>query len=178
MRNCIVLIGLPGCGKSTVGRQLAKRLNAAFQDTDAVITDRIGMPIRSFFEQEGEERFREIEHRVLAEFLDGGYQGVLATGGGIVLRDDNRECLRQARSVVYLRASPDDLVRRLRHDRQRPLLQVSDPLKRLRELYAVRDPLYRDVATFVIDTGRPSVSMLANLIATQLELDTASGRAC
>ncbi len=94
----------------------------------------------------------------------------MSTGGGTVLRADNRTNLRNRGKVVYLKSSPDELFRRLRHDTQRPLLQVADPLQRLRDLYSVRDPLYRETAHFVIETGRPSVASLVNMIIMQLEL--------
>ena len=99
-----------------------------------------------------------------------GSQGVVATGGGAVLRETNRTLLRRHFHVVYLRSSPADLFRRLRHDVKRPLLQVTDPLGRLRELYGDRDPLYRETAHDVVETGRPSVAMLVNIIVMQLEL--------
>lgn len=165
----LALVGLPGSGKSTVGRQLAKRIGARFQDSDAVIEARIGMPIRAFFEREGEARFREIETSVLSELAQAG-MGVLSTGGGIVLAADNRLLLRKHTTAIYLRTSAEELHRRLRHDTQRPLLQVKDPLAKLRELYEQRDPLYMEVARFVIDTGRPSVPTLVNMILMQLEL--------
>lgn len=95
---------------------------------------------------------------------------MLATGGGAVLRPANRDVLRERTVALYLRASPEDLIRRLRHDAQRPLLQVADPARRLREMYAVRDPLYRQVAHFVIETGRPPVHSLVQMILMQLEL--------
>ncbi len=95
---------------------------------------------------------------------------VVSTGGGSVLRKENRERLHQRGSVVYLRSTPEEVFRRLRYDRNRPLLQVADPLQRLKDLYAVRDPLYRETAHFVIETGRPSVAMLVNMIVMQLEL--------
>jgi shikimate kinase len=95
---------------------------------------------------------------------------VLSTGGGSVLREANRKALRASGHVVYLRASPEDVFRRLRHDRNRPLLQVGDPVQRLRDLYALRDPLYRETAHFQVETGRPSVATLVNMISMQLEL--------
>lgn len=167
----VSLIGMPGGGKSTVGRQLAKRLGRPFADSDAVIEQRLGEPIRVFFEREGEAAFRALEQDVLAELLDqpAGLL-VLATGGGAVLREPNRQRLRGRSTVLYLRSSVDELSRRLRHDTQRPLLQVPDPLARLRELYFQRDPLYRSTAHFIIETGRPSVAMLVNMILMQLEL--------
>jgi shikimate kinase len=152
----LVLIGLPGSGKSTVGRQLARRLGLGFADTDHVIEQRIGCSIREFFEREGEDAFRDIEEEVIRELAQAG-PGVLATGGGAVLRPANREALRSGAHVIYLRSTPEELFKRLRHDANRPLLQVADPLARLRSLYDERDPLYRETAHFIIETGRPSV---------------------
>ena len=165
----IALVGLPGSGKSTVGRQLSRRFNLLFVDSDARIEQRLGCSIREFFEREGEDRFREVEADEINE-LTQGPDCVLSTGGGSVLRAENRQRLRERCRVVYLRSSPDEVYRRLRHDRNRPLLQVADPLTKLRDLYAERDPLYRETAHFVIETGRPSVAMLVNMIAMQLEL--------
>lgn len=165
----LTLVGLPGSGKSTVGRQLARRLGLAFEDSDHVIEQRLGCSIRDFFEREGEEAFRDIEETVVRE-LTQGPTGVLATGGGTVLRVANRQCLRDSGQVIYLRTTPEELFRRLRHDTHRPLLQVADPLGRLRSLYQERDPLYRETAHFIIETGRPSVSTLLNMIVMQLEL--------
>jgi len=165
----IALVSMPGGGKSTVGRHLAKRLGWDFIDSDSVIERRIGCSIRLFFEREGEARFRDIEQQVIAELAAEAHT-VLATGGGSILREANREVLRRNATVVYLRSTPDELFRRLRHDIKRPLLQVADPLARLRELYAARDPLYRQVAHFIIETGRPSVPALVNMILMQLEL--------
>ena len=164
----IALVGLPGSGKSTVGRQLARRLQLPFIDSDPVIEQRLGCSIREYFEREGEERFRDVEEAVIDD-LTQNHQGVLSTGGGSVLRPVNRERLRSRGHVVYLRSSPEEVFRRLRHDVNRPLLQVSDPLGRLRDLYAVRDPLYRETAHFVIETGRPSVAALVSTILMQLE---------
>jgi len=163
------LIGLPGSGTSTVGRQLARRIDLPFFDSDHVIEQRLGCSIREFFEREGEDRFRDIESAILDE-LTAGPACVVSTGGGSVLRNENREHLHQRGSVVYLRSTPEEVFRRLRYDRNRPLLQVADPLQRLKDLYSVRDPLYRETAHFVIETGRPSVAMLVNMIVMQLEL--------
>jgi shikimate kinase len=165
----LALVGLPGSGKSTVGRQLARRLGLPFTDSDHVIEQRIGCSIRDFFEREGEGAFRDIEESVIGELAQGP-EAVLATGGGAVLRPANRECLRQACSVIYLRSTPEEVFRRVRHDGNRPLLQVADPLARLRALYEERDPLYREAAHFIVETGRPSVATLVNMIVMQLEL--------
>lgn len=160
---------MPGSGKSTVGRQLARRLKWPFFDADHVIEQRLGCSIRAFFEREGEAAFRDLEASVIDELTASGPR-VLSTGGGAVLRSENREHLRQRGHVVYLRSSPEELFRRLRHDRNRPLLQVDDPLAKLRDLHAVRHPLYAETAHFTIETGRPSVATLVNMILMQLEL--------
>ena len=165
----IALVGLPGSGKSTVGRQLARRLQLPFMDSDHAIEAQIGCSIREYFEREGEDRFRDAEEAVIDQ-LTQQQLGVLATGGGAVLRAVNRQHLRERTQVVYLSSSPDELFRRLRRDVNRPLLQVADPLNRLRELHAVRDPLYRQTANFEIETGRPSVATLVNMIVKQLEM--------
>jgi shikimate kinase len=167
--HLIALVGLPGSGKSTVGRQLARRLQCQFIDSDHVIEARLGCSIRAYFEREGEERFRDVEQAVIDE-LTQQPAGVLATGGGAVLRAANRAHLHERTQVVYLKSAPEELYRRLRHDTNRPLLQVEDPLARLRELFVARDPLYRETAHFVIETGRPSVATLVNMIVMQLEL--------
>jgi len=166
----IALVGLPGSGKTTIGRQLARKLAVPFVDTDAEIEQRIGCSIRDFFAREGEARFRDIESEVLDELTRAQGTGVLSTGGGSVLSARNREFLRSRCHVVYLRSSPDDLYRRLRHDTQRPLLQVDDPLARLRELHDARDPLYHETAHYTLETGRPSVPMLVNMMVMQLDL--------
>ncbi|MBG9389699.1 shikimate kinase [Caenimonas aquaedulcis] len=165
----LALVGLPGSGKSTVGRQLARRLSLPFTDSDHAIERLIGCSIREFFEREGETAFRDIEQSTIADLVQRD-ACVLATGGGAVLRAANREALRDACKVVYLHSTPEEVFRRLRHDSARPLLQVKDPLERLRALHAERDPLYRETAHFVIETGRPSVPTLVNMIIMQLEL--------
>mgnify|MGYP001443615640 FL=1 len=165
----ITLVGMPGCGKSTVGRHLARHLGLPVVDSDHEIEKRIGMPIRAWFEAHGEAAFRDLEQQVI-EQLAAGAEIVLATGGGAVLRRANRDALHQHTHVFYLRSTPEELFRRLRHDTQRPLLQVPDPLRRLRELFRERDPLYRQTAHYVVETGRPSVPALVNMVLMQLEL--------
>ncbi len=161
---------MPGGGKSTVGKHLARQLNWRFADSDHEIESRLGETIKSFFAREGEEAFRRLESQIIAELLNGSDELVLATGGGAVLREENRDALHAKATVFYLRSSPEELFRRLRHDTQRPLLQVADPLRKLRELYAQRDPLYRRCAHYVLETGRPSVHGLVNMLLMQLEL--------
>ncbi len=139
-----------GAGKTTVGRQLAKRLGRPFFDSDHEIVERTGVPIPTIFEIEGEDGFRRREAQTIAE-LSATEGIVLATGGGVVLREENRRCLHDTGWAVYLNVPPLMLFQRTRHDRNRPLLQVEDPLARLEELHAQRDPLYREVAHLVVD---------------------------
>ncbi|KAB2906647.1 MAG: shikimate kinase [Burkholderiaceae bacterium] len=166
----IVLVGMPGCGKSTIGRLLARRLHVDFGDSDQVIEQRLGCSIRSYFDSHGEAAFRDVEEEVLAQLLRQEQAvGVLATGGGAVLRSANRAAMRAAAHVVYLKVTPEEIVRRVKNDTKRPLLQVANPLQRLRSLLAERDTLYREVAHTVVDAGHGSSSTVVNLIAMQLE---------
>jgi shikimate kinase len=127
------------------------------------------MPVRDYFALHGEEPFRDVEQDVIDELTQ--LPGVmLATGGGAVLRPSNRDALHSRSHVFYLRSTPEELFRRLRHDNHRPLLQVADPLRKLRELYRERDPLYRRTAHFVVEAARPSVSALIGMVLMQLEL--------
>ena len=160
---------MPGCGKSTIGRLLARRLQWDFVDADQRIEQQLGCTIRSYFDSHGEEAFRDVEQNVLAELLASGARSVLATGGGAVLRSANRALIRQAAQVFYLRATPDEIWRRVRHDTKRPLLQVANPLQRLRDLYAQRDPLYREVAHSVVDAGHGTAHAVVNLMTMQLD---------
>ena len=164
----IFLVGMMGAGKTSVGRVLAKRLNKTFYDSDHVIEERTGVKIPVIFEIEGESGFRHRESAVLDELtaLD---DVVLATGGGAVLAQENRDRLRTRGTVVYLRASVKDLLNRTRHDKNRPLLQTADPRARLNELYEMRDPLYREVAHVTIDTGSQSLTTLVNRLHQVLE---------
>jgi shikimate kinase len=167
--RCIALVGMPGSGKSTVGRHVARHLHVPFVDTDHEIERRLGVSIREYFTTHGEEAFRDIESQVVDD-LTHQHHGVLATGGGATLREINRRRLHERCVVFYLHASPDELARRLRHDTKRPLLQGADPHRRLRDLYSQRDWLYRETAHFNLETGRPSVPKLINMLLMQLEL--------
>jgi shikimate kinase len=168
----VFLVGMMGAGKTSVGRALARRLGKAFWDSDHVIEERTGVKIPVIFEIEGEPGFRARESAVIAELtaMDGI---VLATGGGAVLGDANREKLRSRGTVVYLRANVRDLLNRTRHDRNRPLLQTADPRARLTELFEVRDPLYRETAHITVDTGSQSLTSLVARLH-QMLLDTAA----
>lgn len=168
-RDNLYLVGLMGAGKTTVGRLLAKHYNCAFHDSDHEIEARTGVKIPIIFEIEGEAGFRKREENVIAE-LTGMTGIVLATGGGAVLSPITRENLRKTGVVVYLRGTPEHLYERTRHDRNRPLLQTENPLARLRELYQQRDPLYREVADIVVDTGRQSVAGMMRILLGKLDL--------
>ena len=156
-----------GAGKSTVGRILARRLGKRFVDTDHEIEKRNGVTIPVIFEIEGEEGFRRREQELLADLAQ-EKDLVLSTGGGIVLKPENREVLRNHGFVVYLNARPELLADRTKHDRTRPLLNVEDPLTRLRELHAVRDPLYREVAHAVVETGRGAPQQVVQAILGEI----------
>ena len=137
-------------------------------DSDFVLERRLGVSVREYFEAQGEPAFREAEQQVLNELTEES-RGVLSTGGGVVLKPGNRENLHARTCSVYLHCAPDELFKRLRRDRTRPLLQVADPLEKLKELYATRDPLYREVAHLVVQTGAQSIPSLVDLIVTELE---------
>lgn len=171
----IFLIGLMGAGKTTVGRVLARERGLCFIDSDHEIVARCGVSIPTIFEIEGEAGFRRRESCILDELTQ--RQGiVLATGGGAVLDPDNRQRLKTRGTVVYLHAQPQELWLRTRHDRNRPLLQTADPLKKLQELYAVRHPLYLETAHIVLDTGRQSVANLVAKLQRCLAERAAGGR--
>lgn len=163
----IFLVGLMGAGKTTVGRLLAKRLGKNFVDSDHEIEARTGVPIPVIFEIEGEDGFRRREAETIADLANQN-DLVMATGGGVVLNPDNRACLSQRGCVIYLCAPPELLYARTRNDRNRPLLQVPNPLGRLRELYVQRDPLYREVADIVIDGGGHSATGAVQLILKEI----------
>lgn len=148
-----------GAGKTTVGRQLAAALGKAFHDTDHEIERRTGVKISLIFEIEGEAGFRTRESQVLDQLTQLA-DVVLATGGGAVLDEDNRKRLACRGVVVYLHGQPKDLWHRTRHDKSRPLLQNADPLEKLHCLYRQRDPLYREIADIIVDTGRQSARAL------------------
>ena len=163
----IFLIGMMGAGKTTVGRLLANFLEKKFHDSDREIQKRTGVSIPLIFEIEGEAGFRKRETEMLSELVKTG-NIVLATGGGAVLSAENREMLKRSGTVIYLRLTMEDLWRRTRHDKNRPLLQTQDPRTKLTELYAQRDPLYRETAHIIVESGKRSARHLAQLLAQQL----------
>jgi shikimate kinase len=149
------LIGLPGSGKSAIGKEAARRLEVPFADCDKVVEQRAGCSIARMFERDGEPAFRDLEAEALADLIAAG-PSVIATGGGAVLRAENRALLSTRSTCVYLSASLELLWKRLRRDRRRPLLQVENAEARLHQLAAEREPLYRETAAIVVDvTGLP-----------------------
>lgn len=164
----VYLVGMMGAGKTTAGRLLARRLKRAFLDSDQEIERRCGVKIPVIFEIEGEAGFRQREAAVIAE-LTALQDVVLATGGGAILAPESRRHLAARGTVVYLHAPPESLYERVRHDRNRPLLATPDPRARLAALYAERDPLYREVADVVVDTGRQSAQSLARQLLSRLK---------
>jgi len=164
----IFFVGLMGAGKTTVGRMLAKSLKKTFYDTDLEIEKRTGVKIPTIFEMEGEQGFRKRESAMLDE-LSALSNVVLATGGGAVLNSANRHLLKQRGVVIYLRADIQDLYQRTRHDRNRPLLQTADPQAKLKQLYEQRDPLYKEIADFTVDTGNQPVSNIVSKIQSLID---------
>jgi shikimate kinase len=163
----IYLVGLMGAGKTTIGRVLAKRLGMSFVDSDHEVEARTGVRIPTIFEIEGEAGFRRREAQVIADLAaDGGI--VVATGGGVVLDPENRQNIKTSGFVAYLNVPPHLLHERTRHDKSRPLLQVDDPLAKLKELHARRDPLYREVADLVVDGSRLNAQAVAQLLIKEV----------
>ena len=160
-----------GAGKSTVGKLLAKKLGRRFLDADHVIEERCGVKIPVIFEMEGEDGFRKREALVIQEITSEN-DLVLATGGGAILLPENRQALSGRGTVIYLHANPMELFHRTRGGEGRPLLRNGDAKKILENLYSVRDPLYREIADHVIETGKPNVNQLVNTLIMQLELST------
>jgi shikimate kinase len=169
----IYLVGMPGAGKTTLGRQLARRMRRSFVDVDHEIEARTGVRIPLIFDIEGEQGFRTRESKVLVDL--GSQSGlIVATGGGAVLRPENRAAIKQSGIVVYLHAPPHLLFERTRLDPNRPLLQVADPKKKLEELFAERDPLYREVADIIINSPGGGISHLARQVERELQKQCAA----
>ncbi|MEY6431552.1 shikimate kinase AroK [Thioalkalicoccus limnaeus] len=164
----IFLVGPMGAGKSTIGRQLAEALSYEFRDSDQEIQRRTGVDIPTIFEYEGEAGFRERERQVIEQLIQ-EERIVLATGGGAVLRPENRQDLAARGVVVYLHCSPEQQYARTARDRNRPLLDTEDPMQRLRDLMAERDPLYRQVADLVVSTERRGTASVVKEIRRRIE---------
>lgn len=163
----IYLVGMMGAGKTSIGRLLSKRSRRRFYDSDHVIEERTGVTIPTIFDLEGEQSFRDREEAVIAE-LARLSNIVLATGGGAILRENNRQALCSSGIIVYLRGSVEDLWRRTRNDKNRPLLLTDNPRQKLAEIYSVRDPIYSSVADIIIETGNPSIQSLEQDVEARL----------
>lgn len=164
----LILVGMMGSGKTTMGRVLARHLGKEFVDSDEEIIRRTGVTVPHIFDVEGEAGFRQREAAAIRE-LAGRNNIVLATGGGAVLDGDNRAVLKQSGIVIYLKASTHDLWQRTRHDRNRPLLQTENPYARLVELFQQRDPLYRQVSDIVVQSGKQSAHALMLRLVDEIE---------
>ena len=164
----IFLIGLMGAGKTTIGRQIANELSLEFFDSDHEIERRTGVTITHIFDIEGESGFRKRETAALNELTE--KKGiVLATGGGAILKTENRQFLMSRGTTIYLYADINTLFERTSKDRNRPLLQTENPKEKLEELFNIRDPLYRETADIIIDTGKDSVRLALKEILEKLQ---------
>jgi shikimate kinase len=177
MGGNIFLVGMMGAGKTTVGKALAHRAGLEFVDTDRVLVERCGVPVATIFEIEGEDGFRKRESDVLVELRERD-SCVVATGGGAVLAPENRQVMRDSGTVIYLRARVDSLWERVRHDASRPLLATPNPRATLAEILQKRDPLYREAAHLIVETGAQSASTLVGrvLVALRQHANTARSR--
>ncbi len=164
----LILVGMMGSGKTTMGRTLARHLDKAFVDSDEEIIRRTGVSIAHIFDIEGEPGFRLRESAALRDLVQRDNL-VLATGGGAILEEQNRALLQHNGIVIYLCASVHDLWQRTRHDRTRPLLQTGDPHAKLKELFEQRDPLYRQVADIVVQSGKQSVHSLMLRLVDEIQ---------
>lgn len=164
----IFLIGLMGAGKTTIGRQLANELGLEFFDSDHEIEKRTGVTITHIFDIEGEAGFRKRETAMLDELTD-KKDIVLATGGGAIIKPENRQYLMSRGTTVYLYANLDTLLERTAKDRSRPLLQTDNPAEKLKALFQERDPLYRETADIIIDTANDSVRLAVKEIQEKLQ---------
>ena len=167
-RHSVFLVGPMGAGKSTIGRLLSSEIHTEFFDSDKVIEERCGANIPWIFDMEGEAGFREREEHAIDELTQmGGI--VLATGGGAVMRDVNRQHLAARGTVVYLCTSVEQQLARTAKDKNRPLLQQENPEQILRDLFAVRDPLYREVADIIIETDQRNPKWVVHELKKRLK---------
>jgi shikimate kinase len=167
MTSALVLVGMPGSGKSTIGRRLASRLSRPFVDCDLELEERCGVSVATVFDIEGEAGFRERETRLLEELVQRP-DPIIATGGGVVLADKNRQMLTDSTTVIYLQATIGELWNRLRNDRKRPLLQGGDPRQRLADLLEQRAALYEAVAHITVRSRRQSAERFTSDIVDSL----------
>jgi shikimate kinase len=167
MNKNIILVGLMGAGKSTIGRNLAKKLGKEFYDSDRVIEERTGVDIATIFEIEGEQGFRDREELVIKELCQ-MKNTVLATGGGSILREANRQIMKKYGHVIYLCTTAELLYSRIRYDKSRPLMQTKSPLDTLKTLLKNREPFYMEVADTVITTGKQKAALIVKRVEEAL----------
>ncbi len=147
----VILIGFMGCGKSTIGKRLSYVLRKPFLDTDRMIEKKEDMTISELFDRKGEEYFRDMETACIKELMEESGEYVIAVGGGIVLREENRRLLKKLGKVIYLRADADTIYERLKKDNTRPLLQGDNPREKIRTMMAQRWDIYEEASQFVVD---------------------------
>ncbi|MBV32615.1 MAG: shikimate kinase [Porticoccaceae bacterium] len=164
----IFLVGAMGSGKSSVGKALAETLHRNFLDVDAEIESRTGANIEWIFDMDGEQGFRDRESKIFSTLISENARAVIATGGGIILREENRRLLLNNGLVIYLCASSKQLFQRTRKDRKRPLLQVADRKSVIEKLLEERDPLYRQVADIVVNSGQGRLSNSVKKLAEKV----------
>lgn len=164
MGKHVIMTGFMGAGKTTVGKALAEKQKVPFLDTDQLIEEKAGMTISRIFEIQGEEAFRKMETSVLEDLLKRNDQTVISVGGGLPLRNENRELLRKLGTVVYLQVKPETVLERLKGDHTRPMLQGGDAGERVRSLLEYRTPLYQKAADLVVDVDDKTVSGIAEKI--------------
>lgn len=169
MNNNIILVGYMGCGKSTVGKSLARLCDYVFLDTDEYIEQKHEMSIKDIFENQGENAFRDMETECIKEMIEANMEGyVISTGGGMAVREINRELLKKVGMVVYLRVKPETVYERIKDDTTRPLLQCEDPLSKIKSMIAERTSFYEDVADKVVDVDNIKQYDIARLIQSMM----------
>lgn len=166
----VILVGYMGCGKTTVGKNLARNCNLTFLDTDEEIEKLQNRTISEIFECDGEKAFRDMETEYLRALLSQDIDGVvLSTGGGMPVREENRELLQKLGLVVYLKAEPETVYERVKGDTKRPLLQCADPLQKIKDMTAMRAPLYEQAANQTIAVDDMKQSEIAEMIAELMD---------
>lgn len=170
MKDNLILIGYMGCGKSSVGVKLSYRLKRTLIDTDKWIENKQNMTIAEIFASEGEEAFRRMETDCLKELIKCADKQIISVGGGLPIKEENHELLRQLGRVIYLKVTPETVYERLKGDTTRPLLQVEDPMKKIREMLDIRGPVYEKCADVVIEVSHKSFVQIVEEIEEKLSL--------
>ncbi len=161
----LILIGFMGCGKSTLGIRLSYRLRKPFLDTDKQIENEQKMSISELFEKQGEMYFRDLETNCLKDLFDAKEEYVISTGGGIVLREENRRLLKELGTVVYLKVTPQTVYERLKNDKTRPLLKGENPFEKMNRMMEQRNRFYEDAAQIIVEADDKSIEELTDEIS-------------